>query len=259
MIHESAIISPVAKIGKSVKIGAFCVVGDQVAIGDGTELKSHVVLDGFTTIGKNNVIFPFASIGHRPQDLKYKGESSKVIIGDNNTIREYVTIQPGTQGDRMKTMVGDSNLLMVGVHIAHDCIVGNNTILANYVSLGGHVIVGDYARIGGLSGVLQRIKIGKHAVLGGLSGLMNDLIPYGLASNERATLDGVNLVGMNRGGMNKQDALDASDAVKEIFQTDGLFEQNVQKIKNKYKNNQIVQDIIKFLTDQSKNGFCKLK
>ena len=259
MIHKSAIVSSKAKIGKSVKIGAFCVVGDQVIIGDGTELKSHIVLDGITTIGKNNVIFPFASIGNEPQDLKYKGEASKVIIGNNNIIREYVTIQPGTQGDRMETKVGNNNLLMVGVHIAHDCIVGNNTIMANYVSLGGHVIVGDYARIGGLSGVLQRTKIGKHAVLGGLSGLMNDLIPYGLASNERATLDGVNLVGMSRNGVNTEDALEASYAVKEIFQTDGLFEQNVQKAKDKYKDNQIIQDVIEFLISQPKNGFCKFK
>lgn len=259
MIHKSAIISDKAKIGKNVKIGPFCVIGDDVSIGDETELKSHVVIDGITTIGKNNVIFPFASIGHRPQDLKYKGEKSKVIIGDNNAIREYVTIQPGTQDDRMETRVGSNNLLMVGVHIAHDCIVGNNVIMANYVSLGGHVTVGDYAILGGLSGVLQRVKIGKHAVLGGLSGLMNDLIPYGLASSERATLEGVNLVGMNRRGIDNKDALDAKNAVTEIFQTSSVLANNIQIVKNKYKDNQIVQDIINFLADQAKNGFCKFK
>lgn len=255
--HKSAIIDPSASIGKNVRIGPFCLIGPNVTIKDNVELKSHVVIEGITTIGEGTVIYPFASIGHCPQDLKYKGEPSKVIIGKNNTIREYVTIQPGTKAGGMATIVGDNCLLMVGVHIAHDCTVGNNVIFANYATLAGHVQVGDYAILGGLSAVLQYVKVGQHSIVGGVSALVRDLVPFGLAANDRAHLEGLNLIGMNRRGFDKKESLEASKAVEEIFTFDeGSFDERVAKALGKYKNNSIVQQIVKFLKQDTTRAFC---
>ena len=259
MIHQSAIVSPKAKIGKNVRIGPFSIIGDNVELADNVEVKSHVVIEGITRIGEATVIYPFASIGNAPQDLKYKGEASEVIIGKNNTIREYVTIQPGTREDKMKTIVGDNGLFMVGVHIAHDCVIGNNVIFANYVSLAGHVEVGDYVIIGGLSAILQFTKIGSHAIIGGVSAVVQDLIPYGLATAERANLEGINLIGLNRRGFDKSKSLEASKAVKEIFKgKDGVFASRIDAAKNHYPDNEILQDIIKFLLEENRN-FCNFK
>ena len=256
MIHKTAIISEKAKIGKNVKIGPYSIVGDEVELSDGVELKSHVVVEGRTKIGSGTIVFPFASIGHPPQDLKYEGENSEVIIGSNNVIREYVTIQPGTAGDKMKTIVGDNNLFMVGVHIAHDCVVGNNTIFANYVSLGGHVEVGDYAIIGGLSAVLQKTRVGKHSMTGGLSAVVQDLIPYGVANADRANLYGINLVGLNRRGFDKKQSLEASKVIKDIFTSnEGVFSDRVEQAKNDYAENKILLDMIEFLQEKNRS-FC---
>lgn len=258
-IHQTAIISAKTKIGKDVEIGPFCVVGDNVQLGDNVILKSHVVVEGITKIGSGTTIYPFASIGNPPQDLKYQGEDSEVIIGKNNTIREYVTIQPGTKDGVMKTIVGDNNLFMVGVHIAHDCIVGSNVIFANYVSLAGHVEVGDYAIIGGLSAVQQWTKVGEHSITGGVSALVKDLIPYGLANAERANLEGINLVGLNRRGFDKKDSLEASRVVKEIFTCEnGVFTERLSEAREKYPENKILQDIISFLLTENRK-FCSYK
>jgi len=259
VIHTTAIVSHSASIGQNVKIGPFCLVGPDVILGDGVELKSHVVIEGKTTIGDDTVIYPFASIGQPPQILKYEGEKSETIIGNNNTIREYVTIQAGSRDGGMLTSVGDNCLFMVGAHVAHDCKLGNNIILANYVSLAGHVEVDDYVVIGGLSAIHQYVRIGTHAMIGGLSALVRDLIPFGLASSDRASLEGLNLVGMKRRGFNQQDTLDSVKAIDEIFIGEGTFADRISKISNKYKDNSIVKEIIQFLKEDNSRAFCTPK
>jgi UDP-N-acetylglucosamine acyltransferase len=261
MIHESAIVSKKAKLGKNVKIGPFCLVGDKVTLEDDVELKSHVVIEGKTLVGKGTVIYPFASIGHAPQDLKYAGEESEVIIGENNMIREYVTIQPGTEGDKMKTIVGNNCLFMLGVHIAHDCVVGNNVIFANYVSLAGHVEVGDFAIIGGLSAVQQHVKVGAHSMTGGVSALVKDLIPFGLATSDRAHLEGLNLVGMRRRGFENNHSIEATKVIAEIFDKNSgaVFNEKIRDAGEKYKDNPVVQTIIQFLQANESRGFCGYK
>lgn len=256
-IHATAIVDSKASIGENVKIGSFCTVGPDVVLADNIELKSHVVIEGKTKIGANTVIYPFASIGQPPQILKYEGEESEVIIGNNNTIREYVTIQAGSKGGGMVTSVGNNCLLMVGVHIAHDCIVGNNVILANYVSLAGHVKVDDYAIIGGLSAVLQFVRIGQHSMVGGMSAVSKDVIPFGLATNERAFLEGINLVGMKRRGFDSQETLDTIKAVDEIFIGEGIFTDRIKIVLKQYKGNPIVEQIITFIKQDLSRAFCQ--
>ena len=185
MIHQTAIIDPKAIISKNVKIGAYSVIGPEVVIGDNTEIQSHVSIVGHTKIGTNNKIYPFASIGNDPQDMKYKGEKTSLIIGNNNIIREYVTINPGTAGGGSKTVIGDNCLFMISSHIAHDCIIGNNVIIANNVPLGGHVIIEDSVVIGGNSAVQQFTRIGRLAMIGGMTGVLKDVIPFGLSFGNR--------------------------------------------------------------------------
>jgi len=259
MIHQTAIISDKANIGDNVSIGPFCIVGDNVTLGNNVKLHSHVVVEGNTKIGDNCEIFPFVSIGHKPQDLKFKGEASKITIGKNCQIREHVTINPGTEGGNMHTQVGDSCLLMVGSHVAHDCVVGNNVILANNATLAGHVTVGDNVIIGGLSAVRQWVRIGKNAIIGGMSGIENDVIPYGMAHGERATLAGLNLVGLKRAQFSKDDINALRKAFKNIFGKQGKFADNVASTKNDFTNSTPVQDIIEFLQGDAANSFCKPK
>ncbi len=256
-IHTTAIVDTRASIGKNVRIGPFCTIGSEVVLADNIELKSHVVIEGKTKIGANTVIYPFASIGQSPQIVKYEGEKSEVIIGSNNTIREYVTIQAGSKGGGMVTSVGNNGLFMVGVHIAHDCTVGNNVIFANYASLGGHVTVGDYAIIGGLAAVLQFVRIGQHAMVGGGSAVVRDLIPFGLATSERAFLEGINLVGMKRRGFDNQETLDTIKAVDELFISKGIFTDRIEKVLKRYKGNSIVEQIIAFVKQDNTRVFCQ--
>jgi UDP-N-acetylglucosamine acyltransferase len=260
MIHKTAIIGDKVQIGANVKIGPYCIIGDGAIIGDNVEIKSHVVTEGKVTIGEGTRIFPFASLSY-PQTLKYNGEDSEIIIGKNNTIREYVTIQHGTSEGGMVTRIGDNGLFMVGVHIAHNCKVGNNVIFANYVSLAGHVEVGDFAIIGGLSAVQQFCRIGAHTMIGGISAVVRDLIPYGLAANDRAHLEGLNLVGMNRRGFDKKQSLEASKVLKELFNStsEHVFEKRIEIAKEKYSDNKIVQEIIEFLQKDNSRSFCSYK
>ncbi len=258
MIHSTAIIGKDVKIGRNVKIGPYCVIGDGAVIGDDVEIKSHVVTEGRVTLGLGVKIHPFASLSY-PQTLKYKGEDSEVIIGKNTVIREYVTVQHGTAEDKMKTVVGDNCLLMVGVHIAHNCVIGNNVIFANYASLAGHVEVGDNAIIGGLSAVQQFARIGNNAMIGGASAVDKDVIPYGLVANERATLSGINLVGMNRAGIDKKMSLEASKVVKDIFLGEGSFNERAQQAKEKYSNNSVITVIIDFILSDNSRNFCGYK
>ena len=198
MIDKTAIIDPKAKISNNVKIGPYSVIGPNVEIGEGTIVQSNVNITGDTKIGLNNKIYPFASIGNDPQDLKFKGEETKLEIGDNNKIREYVTINPGTEGGGGLTKVGNNCLFMVSAHIAHDCLVGDNVILANNVPLGGHAHVDDNAIIGGNSAVQQFTRVGKFAMIGGMCGVVRDVIPYGIAHGNRSVLQGLNLIGLRR-------------------------------------------------------------
>ena len=261
MIHKTAIVSDKAQIAKNVEIGPFCVIGDNVKIDEGTILKSHVVIDGNTTIGKNNIIFPFATIGLVPQDLKFAGEQSQLIIGDNNSIREHVTIHLGTKDGGMVTKIGNNCLLMVGVHIAHDCLIGNNVILANNATLAGHVQVGNNVVIGGLSAVHQFVRIGGGAMIGGMSGVENDVIPFGLVMGERAHLAGINLVGMKRQNISRDEIHALRNFYKQLFENDGdvNFLNRVNEISQDFSQNSTIKEVINFINSETSRSFCKPK
>ncbi len=255
MIHRSSVIDSNAKIGKNVKIGPFCYVGSNVEISDNVELLSNVHVDGNTKIGESTKIYPFASIGTDPQDLKYKGESTKIEIGKKNKIREYVTINPGTKGGSGLTKIGDNCLLMISSHIAHDCKVGNNVIIANNVPLGGHVIIEDHVVIGGNSAVQQFTRIGQMAMIGGMTGVLHDVIPYGLSVGNRNYLQGLNLIGLRRAKVENKDILGLSEAYKEIFATKNLSE-NMIKLNGKFNENPLVKNVIEFINKDKKRSIC---
>jgi len=255
MIHKTAIIDPKAKIGKNVEVGPYTVIGPDTEILDGTKIQSHVNITGNTIIGKNNRIFPFASIGNVPQDLKYNGENTKLIIGNGNTIREYTTINTGTLGGGGVTKIGDNSLLMIGVHIAHDCIIGNNVVIANSAAIAGHADIGDQVIIGGNCGVQQFTRIGKMAMIGGMTGVSRDVIPYGVSLGNRNYLDGINIVGLRRKKISNKDIICLSDAYKEIFKTDSLSE-NLNKLNGNFKDNVFVKEIIEFINKDKKRPIC---
>lgn len=260
IIHPTAVIHEGAQIGADVSIGPYCVIGARVVLGNRCILHSHVVIDGITTIGDDCEIFPFASLGHKPQDLKYKGETSRLIIGSRNKIREYCTMNPGTSGDRMETRVGDDCLFMMSTHVAHDCVVGNRVVMANCATLAGHVVVEDGVVIGGLSAVRQFVRVGKGAMIGGMSGVENDVIPYGMVVGERATLAGLNLVGLERRGIDKQAVQQLRSAFKDIFEnSDGTLAQRVDKAAQQHANQNLVQDIITFIQAKSGAALCQPK
>lgn len=246
-IHKTAVIEDGAVIGENVKIGPYCIIGPNVKLADGVELKAHVVVDGYTTIGEGTVVFPFASLGSDPQDLKFKGEKSELIIGKNNKIREHVTMNPGTEGGTMKTIVGDNCLFMMASHVAHDCIVGNNVILANNATLAGHVEVGDFAIIGGLAAVHQFVRIGPFAMIGGMSGVEYDVIPYGLVKGERAHLAGLNYIGLERRGFTKTDVQKLMKAFRQLFEGDGTLADRVTTVANDYESEQVIMRMIDFI------------
>mgnify|MGYP001357703637 CR=1 FL=1 len=255
MIHSSSVIDSSAKIGDKVKIGPFCYVGPNVELSDKVELVSNVHIEGKTKIGKSTKIFPFASIGTAPQDLKYEGEENSLLIGDNNIIREYVTINPGTKGGGGKTIVGNNCLFMISSHVAHDCNVGNNVIIANNVPLGGHVNIEDNVVIGGNSAVQQFTRIGKMAMIGGMTGVLHDVIPYGLSIGNRNYLQGLNLIGLRRAKFENKDIIGLTEAYKEIFATKNLTE-NLSKLNGEFKENTLVKDIIEFITKDKKRSIC---
>ena len=255
MIHKTAIIDFNAKISSSVKIGPYSLIGPNVEIDDDVLIQSHVNITGHTIIGKKNKIYPFASIGNDPQDMKYKGEKTKLIIGDNNTIREYVTINPGTIGGGGLTKVGNNNLIMISVHVAHDCIIGNNVVLANNVAIAGHAEVSDYVVIGGNCGVQQFTRIGKMAMIGWMTGVSRDVIPYGLSTGNRNFLNGINVVGLRRSKVLNQVILDFTEAYKEIFKTESLNE-NLKKLNGEFKDNPLVKEVVEFINKDKKRPIC---
>ena len=255
MIHKTAIVDSKAKISSKVSIGAYSIIGSNVEIGENTIIDSHVSIIGNTIIGKNNKIYPFASIGNDPQDLKFDGEQTKLEVGDNNKIREYVTINPGTKGGGGITKIGNNCLFMVSSHIAHDCIVGNNVILANNVPLGGHARIEDDVIIGGNSAVQQFTRVGKSAMIGGMCGVVRDIIPYGIAHGNRSILQGLNLIGLRRKNIPNKEILTLSEAYKEIFKNENLTE-NLKNLNIEYKKNQLVDEVIKFLEKDKKRPIC---
>ena len=255
MIHNSSVIEKEAKIGRNVKVGPFCYVGSQVQISDGVELISNVHIEGNTKIGKGTKIFPFASIGTQPQDLKYKGESNSLEVGENNIIREYVTINPGTEGGGRKTIIGNNCLLMISSHIAHDCNIGNDVVIANNVPLGGHVTIEDSVVIGGNSAVQQFTRIGRLAMIGGMTGVLKDVIPFGLSFGNRNYLRGINLIGLKRKKYNNKAIMELDSAFKEIFSSKNLHE-NLSKINGEYKDNGLVKEVINFIAKDKKRPIC---
>ena len=255
MIHNSSVINKEAKIGKGVKIGPFCYIGSQVHIDDSVELVSNIHIEGNTKIGNGTKIFPFASIGTQPQDLKYKGESNSLEIGENNVIREYVTINPGTAGGGNKTVIGNNCLFMISSHVAHDCKIGNNVVIANNVPLGGHVIVEDSVVIGGNSAVQQFTRIGRLAMIGGMTGVLKDVIPFGLSFGNRNHLKGINIIGLRRKKYENKKILELGEAYKKIFSSNNLHD-NLSKINGEYKGNELVQEVTKFIEKDKRRPIC---
>ena len=246
-IHASAIIESGAKLGDAVKIGPYCLVGSEVELGAGCDLVSHVVVTGRTRIGAGTRIYPFASIGHPPQDLKYRGEPSTLSIGSECLIREGVTMNPGTQGGGMVTTVGDRGTFLANSHIGHDCQVGNNVIFSNGAMLAGHCTVGDFAIVGGGAAVIQFARIGAHSFLGGMSGLENDLIPYGMALGNRAHLSGLNIIGLQRRGFSREDIHSLRRAYRLLFAAEGTLMERVEDVAAEFTEHAIVQEIVAFI------------
>ena len=255
MIDKTAIVSKKAKIHSSVEIGPYTVIGPNVQIEENVTIHSHVNISGYTRIGKGNKFYPFSSIGNDPQDLKYNGEETQLVIGNDNKFREYVTVNPGTIGGGGLTTIGDNCLFMISSHIAHDCIVGNNVIIANNVPLGGHVTIEDNVVIGGNSAVQQFTRIGKMAMIGGMTGVLKDVIPYGLSTGNRNILQGLNLIGLRRAKFDNKDIIGLSDAYKQIFATTNLTE-NINKLNGSLIENPLVKDIIDFINKDKKRSIC---
>lgn len=256
MIHPMSVVEPGARLGDGVKIGPFCHVGPDVHLGEGVELVSHVVVHGRTTVGAGTRIFPFASIGHQPQDLKYHGEPSTLEIGKNCLIREGVTMNPGTEQGGLKTIVGDNGTFLANSHVGHDCKVGSHVILSNNVMLAGHVTLGDYVICGGGAAVIQFARVGAHAFVGGMSGLENDLIPYGLAMGNRAYLAGLNLVGLRRRGFSREAIHDLRRAYRLLFAAEGTLKERVEDVAAEFEDHPQVHEILDFIRAGNDRSIC---
>ena len=256
-IHPMAVVDPLAELGEGLCIGPFCVVGPEVVLGAGVRLHSHVVVDGRTKIGEGSEIFPFASIGTAPQDLKYAGEPSQLIIGARNRIREYVTMNPGTEGGGMVTRIGDDCLFMMSSHVAHDCQVGDQVIMANNATLGGHVTVGSHAILGGLSAVHQFVRIGTHAIIGGMSGVEHDVIPYGSVKGDRASLAGLNIIGMRRRGFTRDQIDTLRHVYKTLFAEKGTFQERIDAVVKSESDEKAVKEIVDFIRKDSSRAICQ--
>ncbi len=251
MIHKTAIIDPKAEISSNVAIGPFSVIGPDVKIESGTVLHSHVNIVGNTKIGKNNQIYPFSSIGTPPQDLKYKGEKNSLVIGHNNKFREYVNINPGTEQGGKVTRIGDNNLFMVYCHVAHDCKISNNVVLANNVQVGGHVTIEENAIVGGSCAIHQFSRIGESAMIGGMTGVLSDVIPFGLSLGNRNNLMGLNLIGLRRSKVSNEDIKKIQSAYNNIFKTSN-FRNNIESLSPDLKNNIFIKKILDFINSDKK-------
>jgi UDP-N-acetylglucosamine acyltransferase len=255
-IHKTAIIEDGAKIGIGAKIGPFCMVGPEVHLGDGCELVSHVAVAGKTRIGARTRIFPFASIGHIPQDLKYRGEPSTLTIGSDCTLREGVTMNPGTEGGGLKTVIGDRCAFLANSHVGHDTRVGNDVILSNNVMLAGHVTVGDFVIFGGGAAVIQFARVGSHAFVGGLTGLENDLIPYGMAMGNRAHLAGLNIIGLRRRGFTREQIHEIRRAYRLLFADEGTLSERVEDVAGEFDTHPFIHEILDFIREGKDRAIC---
>jgi UDP-N-acetylglucosamine acyltransferase len=256
IIHPTSAVDPAASIGKGVEIGAFTVIGPDVVIGDHVRIHSHVVIGGKTSIGDHTQIFPFASLGLAPQDKKFRGEESRLVIGSHNVIREHVTMNPGTEQGGLLTEVGSHGLFMVGSHVAHDCRVGNHVILANNATLAGHCRVEDHVILGGLSAVHQWVRIGAHAFVGGMSGVENDVIPYGMVLGNRAQLAGLNIVGMKRHGLDREQIHALRKAYRLLFASEGTLMERLEDVDKMFPNDPGVQRIVAFIRAETDRSYC---
>jgi UDP-N-acetylglucosamine acyltransferase len=255
-IHATALVDASARLGSDVQIGPYSVVGPDIELAEGVVLHSHVVLAGRTRLGKGCHVFPFASIGHMPQDMKYRGEESRLEVGDHAVIREHVTINPGTEGGGMVTTIGSHCLLMVGAHVAHDCQLGDHVVLVNSATLAGHVSVGDHAIIGGLSAVHQYVRIGAHAFVGGVSGVEKDVIPFGMVLGNRAFLAGLNIVGLKRHGFSREQIHDLRQAYRMLFASEGTLMERLEDVEKMFSADPLVQQIVDFIKTRSDRSFC---
>lgn len=256
MIHPTAIVHPGAQIDADVEIGPYAVIGGHVKIGRGTTIGPSAVIDGWTEIGENNRIFHLCSVGAIPQDLKYKGEETRLIIGNGNIIREFATIHLGTVTGDGETTIGDNNLFMAYCHVAHDCHIGNHVIMANGSTLAGHIKVEDHARLGGLSAVHQFVRIGAHAMVGGGAMVGQDVPPYTIAAGDRATLHGLNLVGLKRSGFSDEIIADLKKAYKILIRSGLLTEEALARIRNEVPQSPEVRHFVEFV-EQSERGICR--
>jgi len=255
-IHPLSVVDPAAQLGANVVIGPFCTVGPHAVLGDGVELLSHAAVAGRTTIGARSKVFPFASIGHQPQDLKFHGEPSTLEIGADCLIREGVTMNPGTEGGGMVTKVGDRCTFLANAHVAHDCIVGNDVIFSNNVMLAGHCSVGDFAIIGGGAAVHQFCRIGSHAFIGGMSAVENDVIPYGIAIGNRAHLAGLNIVGLKRRGFDRDVIHAIRRAYRLLFADEGTLQERMDDVENEFSAHATVHEIIGFIRQGGNRSVC---
>ena len=251
MIHKTAIVDSKAKISDKVEIGPYSIIGPEVEIGEKTVLHSHVNIIGNTKIGEGNQIYPFSSIGTPPQDLKYKGEKNSIVIGNNNKFREYVNINPGTEQGGGVTRIGDNNLFMVYCHVAHDCIISNNIVLANNVQVGGHVTIEKNAIVGGSCAIHQFSRIGESAMIGGMTGVLSDVIPFGLSMGNRNNLTGLNLIGLRRAKISNENIKKIQLAYKNIFKTES-FRDNIDDLTPDLKNNEFIKKILNFINSDKK-------
>lgn len=258
-VHPTAVVEDGAQIGQDVEIGPYCVIGPNVVLGDRVKLHSHVAVAGHTTLGEECEVYPFASVGHAPQDLKFKGEQSRLIVGKRTKIREGATLNPGTEGGGMETSIGDDCLLMTGAHVGHDCHVGNHCILVNNGTLAGHVVVEDFAIVGGLSAVHQFVRIGKHAMIGGMTGVESDVIPYGSVIGNRAYLSGLNIVGLKRRGFDRETIHSLRKAYRLLFAQEGTLAERVEEVAKDFEGVGPVMEIINFLKAESMRSVCTPK
>lgn len=255
-IHETALVDPRAELADDVSVGPFSIVGPDVRIGAGTRLESHVVVTGRTTIGEGCRVFPFACLGHRPQDMKYQGEETELVIGRDNQIREHVTMHPGTAGGSGVTRVGDGGLFMASIHVAHDCRVGDGVIMANNATLGGHVEVQDHVFLGGLCAVHQFVRIGRQAMIGGLAGVENDVIPYGMVLGNRAYLNGLNIVGMRRRDVSRDQVQTLRVAYRLLFAPEGAFMERLAEVAAQFADHSRVMEVVDFIKSANDRAIC---
>lgn len=256
VVHPMSIVEDGAQLGANVVIGPFCHVGPQVQLGDGVELKSHVAVHGRTRVGARTRIFPFASVGHQPQDLKYHGEESSLIIGSDCLIREGVTMNPGTEAGGLETVIGNRCAFLANSHVAHDCRVGDNVILSNNVMLAGHTTIGDFVIMGGGSAVHQFVRIGAHAFIGGLAGVENDVIPYGMALGNRASLAGLNLVGLKRRNFSRDAIHDLRRAYRLLFAAEGTLKERLADVAEEFSDHPQVHEILDFIRAGGDRSLC---